>query len=193
MSQEDRFPARKDLLPPDQRSAYEQIEARRGTFPAPFLPLLGSPQVADAFERFSSSLWNGRLPRDIQEAIFLVTARAYRCAHQWEAHFKKALAAGVPAGAVAAMDAGRLPADEDAGPRLAAVIRFACVLHARHSVPQDVFDAVAAQMDPTELSELMAFCALAASIALLLQVRESGAEPASQTWPPLSTTGEYDP
>ncbi|MDB5857573.1 MAG: hypothetical protein JWQ76_1262 [Ramlibacter sp.] len=175
MSPGDRFPARKDVLPPEQRQTYEQIEARRGTVPAPFLPLLASPKVADAFERFSASLWSGCLAKDLQEAVFLVTARAYRCDHQWRQHEKKALAAGVSAGAVAAMQAGRAPSAAEADARLGAVIRFADELHAKQSVPDDVFQAVATHLGPAELSELVAFCALAASIALLLNVGESNA------------------
>ena len=172
MTRTDRFPGRKELLPPVQQAAYEQIEARRGRVPAPYLPLLGSPGVADAFERFSTALWDGVLTRDLQEAIFLVAARAYRCEHQWHTHEPRALAAGVPASTIAAMKADRVPDTEEAGARLAAVIRFASVLYAQQSVPRDVFDDVAARLGGAQLSELIAFCALATSISLLVNVRE---------------------
>jgi 4-carboxymuconolactone decarboxylase len=172
MSGDDRFPAGKDRLDAQQLAAYERIQARRGTVPVPYLSLLARPDLAEAFEQFSALAWQGRLTADVQEAIYLVTARAYRCAHQWRNHEKKALAVGVGAATVAAIRAGRFDALGGATPELARCIRFAAELHASDSVPDEVFDAAAAQADPAWMSELVGFCALAASIAVLLNVRE---------------------
>ncbi len=79
----------------------------------------------------------------------------------------------MPAAAIDSLRAGRIPGETEAGPRLAAVLRFADSLHRQRRVPQEVFDAVAGQLDAAQLSELVGFCALAVSVALLLNVRDA--------------------
>jgi hypothetical protein len=74
-----RFPAERGQLPAAQQAVYDLIAARRGAVPPPYLPLLASPETADALEKLSTTLWSGRLGKDVQEAVYLVTARAYRC------------------------------------------------------------------------------------------------------------------
>ena len=169
-----RFPAERGQLPAAQQAVYDLIAARRGAVPPPYLPLLASPETADALEKFSTALWSGRLGKDVQEAVYLVTALAYRCDYQWRSHESKALAAGVPQAAVDSLRAGGLPTEEQAGAKLAAAIRFARSVHTLHAVPDEVFDKVTACLDEAEVSELAGFCALAAAIATLLNVRTRG-------------------
>jgi len=168
-----RFPSERGQLPAAQQAVYDLIAARRGAVPPPYLPLLASPETADALEKFSATLWSGRLGKDVQEAIYLVTARAYRCDYQWHSHESKALAAGVPQAAVDSLRSGELPTEAQAGLKLAAAIRFAGSVHTLHAVPDEVFDKVTACLDEAEVSELAGFCALAAAIATLLNVRQT--------------------
>jgi 4-carboxymuconolactone decarboxylase len=169
-----RFSLQREALAPTQREAFDAIAARRGRVPAPYAPLLASPAVADQFERFSTLLWEGRLTQDVRELVFLVTAQAWRCGHQWTTHEDKALQAGVPAAAIAAVRAGRALAPQEACARLRAAARLAGELQAQRTVPDAVFAEAAVQFDAAELAELLAFCTLAASVAMLLNAAIAG-------------------
>lgn len=166
-----RFAEGREALPAAQRAAWDVIAGRRGTVPAPFLPLLASPHVANLFEQFSSALWNGKLDRATLELVFLVTARAWNCEYQWRTHETKALAAGVPLELVEAIRLrSELPTDA-VDKRLLDIARFARFLQERALVPDDLFEGVRQQLGDAGFSELVAFCALAGSVALLLNVR----------------------
>jgi alkylhydroperoxidase family enzyme len=164
-----RFPATADALrSAEQRAAYDLIERRRGRVPAPYLPLLGSPRVADLLEQLSTELWTGTLPQRVLEAVFLMTAHRQQCRHQWETHAANALAAGLSLEMVEAIAAGKIP--EDGGP-VEAAGRFFLALTERHHVTDDVFEQVQRHFGEPGVAELIAFCGLAGTVALLLNVQ----------------------
>lgn len=164
-----RFPATAETLrSAEQRAAYDLIERRRGRVPAPYLPLLGSPRIADLLEQLSTELWTGALPQRVLEAVFLMTAHKQQCRHQWETHAAKALSAGLSLEMVEAIAAGKIP--EDGGPMEAAG-RFFLALTERHNVADDVFEQVQRHFGEQGVAELIAFCGLAGTVALLLNVQ----------------------
>src|SRR5690606_20745692 len=118
----DRFPPiSKEHLSSEQRTVYERIEASRGSLPAPYYVLLDTPQVADLFERLSSQVRDGVLPKHILEAVFLATARRHKCAYQWLAHVTVAERVGLSPRAIQAIGSGDIPEDLD---DVALVLRF---------------------------------------------------------------------
>ncbi|MDR6890780.1 MULTISPECIES: carboxymuconolactone decarboxylase family protein [Variovorax] len=164
-----RFPAAAKLLrSAEQQAAYELIERRRGRVPAPYLPLLGSPRIADLLEQLSTELWTGTLPQRVLEAVFLMTAHRHQCRHQWEAHATKALSAGLSLEMVEAIAAGKIPED---GGSVEAAGRFFLALTERHSVADEVFEQVQRHFGVRGVAELIAFCGLAGTVALLLNVQ----------------------
>lgn len=167
-----RFPSDRQALPASLHATFDAIAGRRGTVPAPYLPLLASPEVAERFEQFSARLWGGRLGRDVQELVFLVTAQAWGCRHQWVTHEPKALAAGIGAPVIDALRAGRDIGGLAEGPRLLAAARVARRLQMRQPLDDELFTEMTQAFDAAEVSELLAFCALAASIAMLLNANE---------------------
>jgi len=164
----DRFPDRpRDTLDGGERDVFDRIAARRGKVPAPFVPLLKSPEVADLFEQFSARLWSS-LPADLLEAVFLIVARRCRCAYQWHTHVPKALAAGLSAGDIARLSRGEALEDGLRGD----VTRFVRALHTDATVPEALYDAVVRQLSERGTVELVAFCGAAHTVALLLNVRQ---------------------
>lgn len=170
----DRFPPRdKARLNASQQALFADIEARRGKMPAPYEALAGSPEVATLFERLSTRLWKGVLPAHVLEAVFLITARHYRCIYQWQTHRLKALEAGIEIEAIRAIgsDSGLdgLPMHHR---EVADIYKFLRALYGRHAVSDQEFKTLAGHFDEAGLSELLAFCGLATSVAMLLNVRQ---------------------
>lgn len=164
-----RFPSSRDDLPAVQQAVWDEIAASRGKVPAPYLPLLASPTTALAFERFSTTLWASSLNVDEQELVYLVVAKAWGCAHQWRTHEPKARQAGVP-DALIVWVASNLVGDPPLAPsdRLVVIARLVQTLQRPGPVHDEVFAQAAAQLEPRRLSDLLAFAALAAAIAMLL-------------------------
>ncbi|MES2510209.1 MAG: carboxymuconolactone decarboxylase family protein [Pseudomonadota bacterium] len=170
----DRFPPRdKASLNASQQALFADIEARRGKMPAPYEALAGSPEVATLFERLSTRLWKGALPAHVLEVVFLITARHHRCAYQWQTHRSKALEAGVETEVIRAIgsDSG-LDGISMRHRELADLYTFLRALYGGHAVSDHEFKMLATHFDETELSELLAFCGLATSVAMLLNVRQ---------------------
>lgn len=166
-----RFPAARDALRTvAQQAAYDLIAARRGRVPAPYLPLLGSPRVADLFEQLSTELWTGALPSSVLEAIFLMTAHRQRCRHQWQTHVPKALAAGVTATMIDTIAAGGIPMD---GGALEAAGRFCASLAENRHVPDDDLLDARRRFGEQGMAELIAFCGMANMVAMLLNVQST--------------------
>ncbi len=103
------------ILKPEELSARQQelaarIAGKRGQVRGPFLVWLHSPELCDrvealgAFVRFDCSL-----SEKLREFSILITARYWDAQHSWNAHFDKAVAAGMPADALLAIAAGRTP------------------------------------------------------------------------------------
>ncbi|MDM0118337.1 carboxymuconolactone decarboxylase family protein [Variovorax arabinosiphilus] len=166
-----RFPGTRNALRTAvQRAAHDLIKARRGRVPAPYLPLLGSPRVADLFEQLSTELWTGTLPRSVLEAIFLMTAHRQKCRHQWQTHADKALAAGVTASMIDTIASGGIPTD---GGALEIAGRFyASLADAQHVSDDALLDAMH-QFGEQGTAELVAFCGMANMVAMLLNVQST--------------------
>ncbi len=170
----DRFPPR-DMasLSAGQQALYADIEARRGKMPAPYEALAGSPEVAALFEGLSSRLWKGALPAHVLEAVFLITARHHRCVYQWQTHRVKALESGIDLDVIKAIGSDSdLEGIAMRHREVADIYIFLRALYGRHTVSDQDFKTLAAHFDEAGLSELLAFCGLATSVAMLLNVRQ---------------------
>ncbi len=167
----DRFPPRPPAaLSPAEAQAHDEIVGTRGMLPGPASLLLHAPDAARAYDAWSRSLWQGVLPASVGEVVFLYMARAHRCRYQWINHANKAAAAGVPADLIATLGLG-LPPPGGTPAELREAWQFADALHMRHDVDDAGFAAIVARFGTRGAAELAAFCALAASVALLLNVR----------------------
>jgi len=157
-----------DQLPSDQRLAYEGIRERRGKVPQPYRALLASPAVAGDFERLAASMWQSGLPAGVLEAIYLAVAARQQCAYQWEAHFPKALEAGVSREQVQQILAHQ-PLTPD-GP-VSAAIAFAEELQRNHRVCDSTFERAGQHFGDKGRADLIHAVTVATTISLLLNVQ----------------------
>jgi 4-carboxymuconolactone decarboxylase len=95
---------------PRQRELAARIAGKRGQVRGPYRCWLHSPELCDrvealgAFVRFDCSL-----PEKLREFSILISARFFDAQHSWNAHFDKAVAAGMTAEPLLAIAAGREP------------------------------------------------------------------------------------
>ncbi|WP_251453942.1 hypothetical protein [Microbacterium sp. Marseille-Q6648] len=93
-----------------QQELADRIIAKRGKIGGPFKVWLHSPELCDrvealgAFVRFDCSM-----PERIREYALLIASRQFDAQFSWNSHVDKAIETGVPAAAVAALAAGRVP------------------------------------------------------------------------------------
>jgi 4-carboxymuconolactone decarboxylase len=127
-----------DELSPRQRELAARIAGRRGQTRGPFLVWLHSPELCDkvealgAFVRFESSL-----ELRLRELILLIAARHWDAQYSWNAHFEKAIDAGVAREPLEALAQRRTPGFQRRDEQ--AVYAFCTELLERHFVADVTF------------------------------------------------------
>lgn len=168
----DRFPPRaRDAMSSAELDALDEIVGARGMLPGPASLMLHAPDAARAYDAWSRALWVGALPAHVGELVFLYLARVHRCRYQWINHAGKARKAGITDPLIDALGRDDTPPAGTAG-ELLETWRFVDELHTRHAVSDGTFNAITARFGVRGAAELAAFCGLAASVALLLNVRQ---------------------
>lgn len=169
----DRFPPRaREAMSSAERDAHDEIVGTRGMLPGPASLMLHAPDAARAYDAWSRALWVGALPANVGELVFLYLARVHRCRYQWINHAGKARKAGIDEDLIGALGRGDAPS-EGMAPDLLEAWNFVNELHTRHAVSDETFNAIAVRFGTRGAAELAAFCGLAASVALILNVRQA--------------------
>ena len=84
-------------LSPEQQDVFDRIAGTRGRVAGPFTVLLHVPALADRIQHLGAYLrYEAGLDRDLAEIAVLVTAEAWACPFEWDAHEPLARRAGVP-------------------------------------------------------------------------------------------------
>lgn len=164
---------------PAQREASALIRARRGKLPLPHTILLHTPAVALQFDALSSTLQASLLPRDVQEAVFLITAQAHGCEHMRRTHVDKALTAGIPLDAIEHVSAGRRDALEG---DLGEIAQALFELRELGCIGEERFHALQARWGSAGLAELVLLSGLCTAMAYLLNASvQPGSAPCAHT------------
>ncbi len=144
----------REALPDNQRQAFDDIVASRGSIRGPFGVLLHSPELArraasvGGYLRYESSL----SPR-VRETAVMATAGLNDCAYEWAAHEPIAREAGVPATVI---DAIRERRTTDLAPEDRDIYDLAVGIIQTHKVPADLFERLKARLGLTGLVEAVA-------------------------------------
>ncbi|MDZ5458784.1 carboxymuconolactone decarboxylase family protein [Azohydromonas lata] len=122
-----------------QAAADELINGpRRGVY-GPFRPLLHRPPLLRAVAKVGETLrYEGTLDAALREWTICVVARELSNVFEWDMHLPLAAAAGVPAAALDALDAGD-PSPSDLRADLALARTVAGELISRHRVSDDTW------------------------------------------------------
>lgn len=139
----DRFkPLAYDQLTPPQKTMVEHIlTGPRAAMDGPYNVLLRSPEMGDLAQQFGASMrYHSSLPPKLNEFAILITARAWTAQHEWVAHHRAALQAGLSPAICDAIASGKRPASMQ--PDEEAVYNFATELINTKQVSDAAFAAV---------------------------------------------------
>ncbi|KAF1018786.1 MAG: hypothetical protein GAK30_03500 [Paracidovorax wautersii] len=159
-------------LAPAERQVRAQLLARRGRLPAPYALLVLAPELAQAYEACSAALHAGRLPASVIEMVFLFEARLQQCRYLWANHVDRAVKAGLSGAVMASLARGDTGAPADAGPAIACAWRFARALRHEHRIADADYHGAVQCFGRGGVVELTALCGYAATIGMLLNVRQ---------------------
>lgn len=182
-----RLPALTELTPRQQEIS-DQIAAKRGATRGPFLIWLRSPELAEkvdalgAYCRFDSSI-NERL----RELSLLIAARHFDAQYSWNAHHKKAIAAGVSAESIASLAAGQVPDFAHDDERL--LYSLATQILRDHFVDQGTFDAAHAEWGEAGLVDIIGCLGNFSMLAMLLNTFEVDLKPGDE--PPFPDIRDF--
>lgn len=167
-------------LTPRQTEISEKIASRRGGTRGPFLIWLRSPELCErvealgAFCRFESAL-----PLRLRELSLLIAARHFDARYSWNAHFEKAIDAGLPADSVEQLARNEIP---DFGDDTEAAIlhRFATEVLEKHFVTDGTFAAGLDAFGEQGLVDLIGSLGNYSMLAMLLNTFQVDPKPG---WP----------
>ena len=125
---------------PEQKELSDRITARRGGTRGPFLVWLRSPGLCERVESLGAYCrFESDLPEKLRELSLLIAARHFDAQYSWNAHVDKAVAAGIPAEAIAALSRRERP--EFGSQDEQVFFDFCWELLSEHFVSDDTFTA----------------------------------------------------
>ena len=166
---------RLDLPPEDamteaQKAAVaEAVAGIRGRVPAPMVAWLQNPDLASRGQKLGELLrYQTTLEPRLSELAILVCGRHWTSHHEWTAHKREGLKAGMDPEVIAAIAARRTPALRDA--REQAVYDVSTTLLATGRVPKPLYEAGVAALGERGMVELVGILGYYALVAMTLNV-----------------------
>jgi 4-carboxymuconolactone decarboxylase len=159
------------ILNPSQQAAADELMngPRRGVY-GPFRPLLHTPALLSAVAKVGETLrYGGALEAVLREWTICVVSRELSNVFEWDMHLPLAQAAGVPADALAALDAGE-PSPPHLRADLALARELALELIARHRVSDRTHSQAIAVWGDAKLVELLALVGYFAMVCWMMNV-----------------------
>ena len=168
--------SRLDLPPeaamtPEQRAACaEAVAGIRGRVPAPMIAWIRNPELATRGQKLGELLrYQTTLEPRLSELAILVCARHWTSHHEWTAHKREGLKAGIDPEVIAAR---RAPTLGDA--REQAVYDVASTLLATGRVPQPLYEQGHSALGERGMVELVGILGYYCLVALTLNAFELG-------------------
>lgn len=164
------------LCPPaaldaDQQAAADELinGPRRGVY-GPFRPLLHRPPLLRAVAKVGETLrYEGTLDAALREWTICVVARELSNVFEWDMHLPLATAAGVPASALAALDAGA-PSPAELRADLALARTVASELIERHRLGEATWSQALQLWGEPTLVELLSLVGYFVMVCWLMNV-----------------------
>lgn len=151
----------------------EVVAGKRGKVPAPMIAWLRNPELARRGQKLGELLrYDTTLPPSLSELAILVCGRHWTSHHEWTAHKRIALAAGLGEEMIAAIAARRRPRFER--PRQELVHDIASTLLAQGRIDDDLYDRGRAELGDRGLVELVGLVGYYSWVALTLNAFRIG-------------------
>lgn len=153
-----------------QEASQALINGPRGGVYGPFRPLLHRPPLLHTAAKVGEVLrYQGTLAGELREWTICVVARELRNVFEWQMHRPLAEKAGVPAAALAALEAGEpLPADLRADLALAAALTRELIT--THELADERYAAALRTWGEPALVELLTLVGYFAMVSWLMNV-----------------------
>jgi 4-carboxymuconolactone decarboxylase len=163
-----------DDLTAEQREIYHEAESgRRGHLPAPLTAWIRSPELGRHAHRLGEFVrFDTTLPKRLSELAVSLTTHIWKAPYEWQIHSRGAIDAGIPAAAIEAIAAGRVP--ELAHDDERAIYAFTAMLHEQHEVSDDVLAEVVRHVGEQGAVELVGVLGYYTFVAMTLGVAGIG-------------------
>ncbi|WP_160000224.1 carboxymuconolactone decarboxylase family protein [Roseomonas sp. 18066] len=151
----------------------EATAGRRGRVPAPMIAWLQSPELARRGQHLGEMLrYETTLEPTLSELAILVTARHWTAHHEWFAHKREGLKAGMDPEVIAAIAARRAPVFRDDRER--AVYAVSKSLLETRGVPDALYAQAVAALGERGMVELIGILGYYALVSMTLNTFEIG-------------------
>lgn len=163
-----------DAMTSDQKAAMaDAVAGIRGRVPAPMVAWLQNPELASRAQKLGELLrYRTSLEPRLSELAILVCGRHWTSHHEWTAHKREGLKAGMDPDVIAAIAARRAPSLRDA--REQAVYDVSSTLLATGRVPQHLYARAVAALGERGMVELVGILGYYCLVALTLNAFELG-------------------
>lgn len=163
-----------EAMTPEQKAAVaEAVSGIRGRVPAPMIAWIQNPELASRGQKLGELLrYQTTLEPRLSELAILVCGRHWTSHHEWTAHKREGLKAGMDPEVIAAIAARRAPRLTDA--REQAVYDVSTTLLATGRVPQPLYDSSVAALGERGMVELVGILGYYCLVALTLNTFELG-------------------
>ena len=162
-----------EQTPAEREAIAEVVAGLRGRVPAPMVAWLRNPELARRGQRLGELLrYETTLPPRLSELAILVTARHWDSHHEWTAHKREGLKAGMDPAVVEAIAARRPPPLRDDAEH--AVFDVATSLFATRRVPDALYARAVAVLGERGVVELVGIVGYYSMVALTLNAFELG-------------------
>jgi 4-carboxymuconolactone decarboxylase len=167
------LPAEDAMTPAQKEACAEAVAGIRGRVPAPMIAWLQSPELARRGQKLGEFLrYQTTLEPRLSELAILVCARHWTSHHEWAAHKREGLKAGMAPEVIADIAARRTPRLADA--REGAVYDVSRSLLSTGRVPQHLYAQGVAALGERGMVELVGVLGYYCMVALTLNTFELG-------------------
>ncbi len=167
------LPPEEEMTPEQKAACAEAIAGIRGRVPAPMIAWLRNPELARRGQKLGELLrYQTTLEPRLSELAILVCARHWTSHHEWTAHKREGLKAGMDPEVIAAIAARRAPALRDDRER--AVYDVSSALLATGRVGQPLYARGVAALGERGMVELVGILGYYCLVALTLNTFELG-------------------
>lgn len=167
------LPPESEMTPEQKAAVAEAVAGIRGRVPAPMIAWLQNPELASRGQKLGELLrYQTTLEPRLSELAILVCGRHWTSHHEWTAHKREGLKAGMDPEVIAAIAARRTPTLRDA--REQAVYEVSTTLLATGRVPKPLYEAGIAALGERGMVELVGILGYYCLVALTLNTFELG-------------------
>jgi 4-carboxymuconolactone decarboxylase len=167
------LPKHDEMTPEQAAVCAEVVAGPRGRVPAPMIAWLRNPELARRAQRVGELLrFDTTLGSRLTELAILVCGRHWTSHHEWTAHKRLALEAGLDPEVIADIAGRRAPQFSDAKEQM--VFDIASVLLARGRVPQELYERGVECLGERGMVELVGTLGYYCMVSLTLNAFELG-------------------